>query len=530
MPTPNLAPTSTAWLTPTRSHSATAGEPEATITLQDPVGTPLASAVSGPEGAPEIRAGLVPDESRQRYAHLLAALRARDEAAAGWLTDTGLFLRDGQINGEEFHLLDTLLQDRGDPLWYLTHVRTMEGLSDRDVEYLETISAKPSDDWYFIDDLRGLEAFELLSEDGRRSLQRIFERARHDVEVRRGLYLINALGLPDSRAFRYPVPGYNVQLYLLARLLEQGVPGDYERTAVAAALTYGSLMTLCDQEAAERIVEYAGQRVRFLIDTDVLLAAAGARWRATHYPLEALMLILWGGQATAYPEAGQPLAQVRGLRLAATERPLSSNDLDPLLVRMDNLRQMQDEMMRAVIERSRDQVKASELIEEWWSTYRREEGDDGGPDLNRQWARFQAGQGFAGGAQSAYVLQALAASINLPLPWAQLWYAVDGELQTVPFGLRLDPDRRTLELGPSAHRATANAPAESRAVVVWWRLPWDNWHLEDNVRSCQTLPLPLLVWRAGIPSGYLLRPGVLAEEEIGPALGITTTALTATAT
>lgn len=262
--------------------------------------------MSGPESAPEIQAGLVPDEGRQRYAHLVDALRARDEVAADWLIDTGLFLRDGRIDGEEFRLLDTLLQSKADPLWYVTHVWTMGGLSARDVEYLETIAAKPSDDWYFIDDQRGLEAFELLSEDGRRSLQRIFERARHDVEVRRGLYLINALGLPDSRAFRYPVPGYNVQLYLLARLLEQGVPGDYERTAVAAALTYGSLMTLCDQEAAERIVEYASQRVRFLIDTDVLLAAAGAHWRATHYPLEALMLILWEGRRRPTPRRASP--------------------------------------------------------------------------------------------------------------------------------------------------------------------------------------------------------------------------------
>lgn len=190
---------------------------------------------------------------------------------------------------------------------------------------------------------------------------------------------------------------------------------------------------------------------------------------------------------------------------------------------MDNLRQMQDEMMRAVIERSREEIKVGELIEEWWSTYRREEADDGGPDLNRQWVRFQEGRGFAGGAQSAYVLQALAASVNLPLPWAQLWYVVNGELQTVPFGLRLDPDSRTLGLGASAYRATANVPAESQAVLVWWRLPWDNWHLEDGVRSCQTLPLPLSVWRAGIPSGYLLRQRVLAEEEVEPALGVSTT-------
>jgi hypothetical protein len=522
LPTPSYAPTPGTSPSPTGGPLVTAATPQATAGAQVPGEEPATPDVSGPEGAPEIRAGLVPDGERQRYAYLVDALRARDEVAADWLVETGLFLRDARLDEQELGLLDAILQGKGDPLWYLTHVRTMEGLDARDVEYLASITPIPSDEWYFTDDLRGLEAFELLSEPRRRSLQRIFERAQNDVQVRKGLYLINNVGLPDSRAFQYPVPGYNVQLYLLSRLLEQGVPGDYERTAVAAALTYGSLMTLCDQEAAERIVDYAGQRVRFLIDTDVLLAAAGAGWRATDYPLEALMVLLWGGQAAAYPEEGQPLAQVPALKLAATERPLSSGDLDRLLVQMDNLRQMQDEMMPAVIERTRDEVRACELLEDWWSIYRREEADDGGPDLNRQWARFREGRGFAGGAESAYVLQGLAASVNLPLPWAQLWYAENGELRTVPFGLQLDPESHTLRLGASAQRATADLPAESQAVLVWWRLPWDNWCLEDGVRSFQTLPLPMPVWRAGIPSGYLLRQSVLAADDALSALGLST--------
>jgi len=487
---------------------------------EPPAATPTATPAAAVEGAPEIAAGLVSAESRDRYLGLVEALRARDEVAAGWLTDSGLFLRDANLGAEELQLLDMLLQTKGDPLWYLTHVRTLAGLSSHDLEYLQPIVAIPSGEWYLVDDIRGLEAFELLSEEGKRCLQRIFEKARHDPEVRKGLYLINALGLPDSRAFKYPVPGYNVQLYLLARLLEQGVPGDYERAAVAAALTYGSLLTLCDQQAGERIAGYAGERVRFLIDTDVLLAAVGANWRSTDYPLEATMLLLWGGQGAAYPEPGVPLAQARDLRLAATEHPLSSSDLDRLLVKVESLGQMQDEMMRAVIERTGDEVTACELIEGWWSTSRREETDEGGPDLNRQWARFRDGHGFAGGVEAAYVLQGLAASINLPLPWAQLWYGKEGLLQTVPFGLRLDPARRALRLGSSAARATANLPAETTAALVWWHLPWDNWRLQDGVRSCQTLALPLSVWRAGIPSGYLLRPGAATEEEVLSALGV----------
>jgi hypothetical protein len=472
------------------------------------------------ENAPEVAGGLLSGQDRERYLRLVEALRHRDETAAGWLVNTGVFLRDGRPGDEALQLLSLAVQGKGDPLWYLTHVRTMRSVSGQDLAYFQSIVPAPADTWYFNDDIRGLEAFDLLSKDAGRSLQRIFEKARHDPEVRLGLYLINVLGLPDSRAFTYPVPAYNVQLYVLARLLEQGVPGDYERAAVAAALTYGSLMTLCDAEAREQVLHYAGERVRFLINTDVLLAAAGAGWRATDYPLEALMVLLWSGQATSYPEPPHPLARARDLRSVAAERPLQRSDLDRLLVAPALLQEMQEEMLTAIIERTSDEVRAAELVEEWWSTHRREEPDGGGPDLNRQWARFREGKGFAGGVESAYVLQGLAASINLPLPWAQLWYAQEGELRVVPYGLRLDPAGRALRLGSSAARAVAGLDAEARAALVIWRFPWDNWHLHDGVRTIQTLPLPLSVWRAGIPSGYLLRQGVAAEEEILEAMGV----------
>ncbi|MDI7276525.1 MAG: hypothetical protein QME94_11145, partial [Anaerolineae bacterium] len=362
----------------------------------------------------------------------------------------------------------------------------------------------------------------LLTKDGERSLQRIFERAHQDAEVRKGLYLMNTLGLPDRWAFAYPVPMYNVQLYMLTRLLEQGVPGEYERAAVAAALTYGSLLTLCDYEARQYILDYAGERVRFLIEADVLLAAAGAEWRAKDYPLEALMALVWAGQSAAYPSPGQPLLEAPGLRQAAARSPLTREDVERLLVRTDNLRQMQDEMVRAVVEEVSDEGIACQLLEQWWSEQRRDEPDDGGPDLNRQWARWREGRGFAGGAGSGYVLQGLAASINLPLPWAELWYAEDGELRAVPFGLRIEGRSRRLCLSQSAMRATGQLPPETRAILVWWRVPWDDWRLGDAVRSVQTLPLPLSVWWGGVPSGYLMRYGATSEEALS-ALGLTPT-------
>ncbi len=523
LPSPTPRPTATP-----RPIAAGAQSVRATPGAEaSPGPSPGAAVPTGPEGAPEIVAGLIPAPERERYVRALNDLRTRDDLAGDWLVQSGLLLRDGALDANELQALDVVLaHTEDDPLWYVTHLRLLDGISGEDVAYLQDNDAVPGASWFFDDDISGLKDLQLLSVDGERSLGRIFERARHDVEVRRGLYLVNTLGVPDSRAFSYPVPSYNAQLYLLARLLEGGVPGEYERSAVAAALVYGSLLTICEQGLREDIVTYAAERVRFLIDTDVLLSAAGAQWRAVDYPLEMLLALLWGGQANSYPQAGTSLADAPSLAAVAASRPLSREDLDRVLVPMAPLREMQDEMLRSVVEQTGDESLAVDLVEQWWSTRRREEPDDAGPDLGRQWSRFRDGRGFTGGAEAAYVLQGLAASVNLPLPWAQLWVADQGQLQVVPFGLRLDPAGRTLCLGSSAERATTHLPGEDAAVVVWWRVPWDNWHLPDGARSVLTVPLPLSRWRSAIPSGYLMRAGVASEADTLGALRVAPTAQT----
>ncbi len=528
-----LLPTATPFPTPTTPLNASR-QPVLTLAVPMTEGAPanptpasaslsLSDLVSAPEHAPEIVGGLVSAVDRDRYVRYVAALRARDAAAANWLVSTGLLLKDAKIDPQEMQLVHVILNRKDDPLWYLAHARTQEGLTDQDIDYLESSDAKPSDSWFLDDDIRGLEGYNLLSRDGQRGLQRLFEQAHQDIELREGLAIINAMGLPDSRAFKYPVPLYNVQLYVLSRLLEQGLPLGYERAAVAAACTYGSLATLCDEEARGQVLDYAGERVRFLIDTDVVLAAAGARWRSTDYTLEALMLLFWGGQATALPQPGQPLAAAPDLVTASATHPLSKNDLTSLLVDLAKLRQVQEEMMRTVVEHADQAAAAADLIERWWSEHWRDQTDEGGPDFNRQWARYRDGLGFAGGADAGYVLQGLAASVNLPMPWVQLWYAEKGQLHTVPSGLRLDAATGMLRLSGSAWQNLASLPPETKASLVGWRVPWDNWHLREGVRSCETLPLPLSVWQMGIPSGYLLRQGVLVEADALAALGLNPT-------
>ena len=522
LPTPLPPPSPTATAPATRQPTAQiAVGPTATAApTSAPGAPPTAQPALAPEAAPEIAQGLVAAPERDRYLQLMKALQTRDQAAADWVVDTGLFLKDARLDAAEQQAFNMLLGRKDDPLWYLTNVQALDGISDKDLSYLTSNGAVPGSNWFFDDDIRGLEAYQLLSPNGLRSLQRIFDKAHQDPEVRKGLYLINALGLPDPSGFKYQVPLYNVQLYLLSQLLEQGVPSEYERAAVAAALAYGSLLTVSDQQAREQVLNYANERVRLLIETDVLLAAGGAGWRSANDSLEALLVLVWGGQTTALPQAGELPAEAPSLMAAAAEHPLTKDDLTRLLVPLDDLRQMQAEMIRVAIEQTSDAATAADLIEQWWSSHQSDEPDTGGPDMGRQWARYRDGRRFTGGSEAGYVLQALASSINLPLPSAQLWYAQGGKLAMVPFGLRIDAGRNTLRLDGSAQGALAALPARTRALLVWWRPPWDNWHLQEGVRSVETMPLPLAAWRAGIPAGYLLRSGLGKEGDALAALGL----------
>jgi len=520
MPTSAPEPTPSAGGTraPVLTLAAPAATPSPTPTL--PPALSVDDILNAPERSPELAGGLLTAEERDRYVQYIAALRGRDKAAAWWLVSSGLLLKDGKLGLQDGLLMKLVLSGNDDALWYLMRPRLQDGVSQEDLDALQAADATPTADWLLDSDLHTLQAQQLVSAAGERGLERVFTQAKDDPELRLGLAIIGAYGVPDASVFKYPVPNYNVALRLLGHLLERGLPVGYERAAVAAACTYGSLATVCDDAARQQVFDYADERVRFLIDADVQLAAAGASWHASSYPLEALITLLWAGQSTAFPQAGQPLAQAPSLLSVVAGRPLTKDDLPHLLADLDTLQAMQDEMMRVTAEHTTDGAAAAERVEQWWSEHQGQAADDGGPNLNHQWALYQDSHSFAGGAEAAYVLQALAASINLPMPWVQLWYADQGRQGILPAGLRIDPAANALSMDDQARQATASLPGEAKAVLIAYQVPWDNWHLQQGVRSCVTLPLPMSIWRGGVPAGYLLRSGILSEPDALNALGL----------
>ncbi|GAH27195.1 unnamed protein product, partial [marine sediment metagenome] len=98
------------------------------------------------------------------------------------------------------------------------------------------------------DDLKELQEKGLFSEKAKQGLDRIVGLSEDDYEIRKGLYLINNFGHPNRGMFRYKVPSFNTQLFILGKLLEGGVPQDYERISIAASLVYGSVYTIADQK------------------------------------------------------------------------------------------------------------------------------------------------------------------------------------------------------------------------------------------------------------------------------------------
>lgn len=236
------------------------------------------------------------DDLRMQYSDLVSALSID---AQKWIVSTGRFLEDKRLDENEVELL-RVLSAKEDPLFYLTMPEIMYGVSSYDVSRVERDNTCPQGYMYLGEDVETLEKRGLISVAARESLDQLILLARDDYELRKGLYLINHFGYPRATATEYAKPDFNTQLFLLGSLLESGVPPGYERLAVAAALAYGTLITIGDEEVQDVIPEYIHSLLEFIADTDNIVKAEGAHWQAKYYPLDAAIMLVWGAPATSH--------------------------------------------------------------------------------------------------------------------------------------------------------------------------------------------------------------------------------------
>lgn len=245
---------------------------------------------------PEFYTQELDDDIRLQYYELVSGLSLD---AQKWIASTGRFLEDKSLDSNEVDLL-RVLSAKEDPLFYLTMPKIMYGISSYDVSSVERDDTSPEDYMYLRDDVEELEKRGLLPGAAKESLDRIVTLSEDDYELRKGLYLINHFGYPRSTATAYTKPDYNTQLFVLGALLEKGVPAGYEGLAVAAALAYGTLITIGDDDVQRIVPDYAHSLIEFIADTDRVVKEEGAHWQARYYPLEAGILLVWGAPGTHY--------------------------------------------------------------------------------------------------------------------------------------------------------------------------------------------------------------------------------------
>jgi len=83
------------------------------------------------------------------------------------------------------------------------------------------------------------------------------------------------------------------------------VPEEYKRIALAAAIDYGAVITIGNENVKKLVREYVPKTVDFITETDKIIKDNGAEWEAKDYPLEADIGLVWdapGGMIYMTPD------------------------------------------------------------------------------------------------------------------------------------------------------------------------------------------------------------------------------------
>lgn len=275
------------------------------------------------------------------YKNLISKL---PKDAQQWIAEMGQFLEDKKLSRSEKKLLE-LLVSRKDPLIYLTMPRIINGIWWDDIRWIKKGPMKPDGYMYLKDDVKELQQKGLFSERAKQSLDRMVQLAEDDYEVRKGLYLINNFGHPNKRTFRYKVPDSNTQLFVLGKLLEKGIPEGYETIALGAALDYGTVITIGDDEVDKEIIDYVYNMVKFIEETDKIIREKGANWQAKNYPLGAAIVLAGGAMSNQHINFyGKRL--MRSWEDVFSKKQMEKFEFDWMFISFDTIKEQRDYLLK----------------------------------------------------------------------------------------------------------------------------------------------------------------------------------------
>ena len=489
---------------------------------------------------PEVYSENVSVDQIAKYSSLLRVLPNEFQM---WITGMGWGLEDWKLEKTEEALLELLTdKDITTGLSILTHSNIMDGIDRGEVNWAED---QENDSLLTLleDDIDKLLNDDLISETEKQALLDLIEKSKKNFEIEKGLHLINNFGYPNKNLFRYPVPEYNTQLLILGKLMELGIPENYEVSAVAAALDYGSLWTIADDEVRELIPEYAQDIIMFQSETDQIISQNGAIWQANSMPLEAQISLVWGAPGNYYSLTEKKASQIgvpynpeesmlwAGFRESFSQHPLRIDDFYFNFIKINYLEEMRYQVIEdGIIDNSLSDFSFHLSNEYWYSRNLQYNWDLIGGEINGenyvfgyltainyQWERFKGEHGlehkFIGGSGDAFIPVFLAKSINFPA--IQQHYVLH-------IGAYLDLSTGMFHASDTfEHLTEINEKRDIDYRIGWNVVPWENFYILNTAhpenwsgRIRILRPMSSYVWIDGVPKGYLFRADV--STDLGP--------------
>lgn len=486
---------------------------------------------------PEVYTAAVSQAVIDQYKQLLSPLPTE---AKKWITGMGWGLEDLILDSNEIALLECLSsKNTSTILSILTKPTIIDGLTLSELTWARGYQVESLSE-VLKDDIDELEKRELLSPEGLVGIQTLIGMAATDFEIAKGLHLIGNFGHPNADIFSYSVPSYNTQLYILGQLVELGIPVGYEVAAVAAALDYGTLWSIADNETRALIVNYALGMIEIQAETDLRIKQFGATWEARDLPLEGQITLIWGGPGDLYPAEyseweRSPSGTVnintgplRSFMVAFKKNPMSLDDFEWIFITHKTKNDMRDYLINNNFLNSSTITNPDKLMEKIWLFYYKDDrnfiyiDDPGWPanpmhqiidgrdvmpsylaNIEEQWRRFRSGEKFRGSSGDAYIGGYLIQALNMPNISMGYYNHTSGYF---------NPHSSVFRVTDAENTDVAGSVAKTKLLDIfgWWQIPWNNFKTTngDDFRLWFTIPLIYTVGKTGVAPGYVYRANI----------------------